>query len=250
LFGREPVARETRLRVGLRGEWFDVDDRLNRFDPMGDTFLIPGPLGGPSGFALPSSGGLNVVEDIRYDADYRNVRATVELARDCMYAGGLSIGCYWGAGIGRLDFDERVSASIPGFNATARYHTDIDVDSFRLYKGISIEQALTDYLSIFLNADAGVEFNRGRGRDSLDFDPFGASQNSLRERDVGFIASAMGGMDYEVTPDLAFYVSGAWERRTNLPVVVRDGTNPSFLDLRSGNSYEVRAGLKLTFGPP
>jgi hypothetical protein len=174
------------------------------------------------------------------------------MGQKCFYAGGWGIGCFLGTSFTRLDFDERFTGQVPGFNADFAYNTDVEVDNWRLYKGVDAERWFTPHVAAFFRGDIGLDFLDASGRDRLDFNFFGGnptSINRLSDDGTDWSARASGGLKFR-TSLIEAAIGAFWEREPGLPVLHRNGEDRSMVSLERADSWGAFGRVSLGFGPP
>lgn len=224
---------------------FGVDESFGAIDPgAGARLLIPGPTGGASGFSLGGNP-LNIVRDARYSADLMKGGGAVRFGQRTAASNGLSFGVFGSAGYTRITFDEMFSGSIPGLARSFAYDSSVDVDQFRLRLGTEFKlrsRFVTDAGIEFrpeftVSAEVGPDFSHGSGSDRLSFTGFPDSRIGISKSktDLGFSAAVSAGVEFSNGVKLA--VEGRYIRENGLPVLGRDGTNPTRLELESGDAF-------------
>ncbi len=222
----------------------NASTRLMNIDPAGSQLLIPGPLGGASGFSLASAGGLNVVTQADYEAHY---------AWDSFYAkAGLPFDCGpWDfmpfIGIAYTDQEQtsRFSGSIPGFGRSFAYNTMVDVETISPLVGFDAVRHF-DRFSVHGGGLISADFNDAQGYDRLSFTGVADSQAPLNHNDTSLGGRAWAGVTFG-TPQSPFKLSldASYVFVDNTPVVNRDGTNLSSLDFESSDG--LFGSLRATF---
>lgn len=213
-------------------------------DPNGDGLLIPGPLGGASGFALVSAGGLNVVQNATYEADaeWNSFYVKGGLPFDC---GDLKVTPFAGVAYSEQQSMSRFSGSIPGFGRNFAYNTDVYVDTFSGIIGVDLVKDF-DRVSVHGGGLVSIDSNDGSGTDRLSFTGVADSQTSLSNDETTYGARAWTGLTFG-TEKSPFKVSidATYIYQENLPVIMRDGVNPSRLTYDDGDA--VVGSIRATF---
>ncbi|MEX0839530.1 MAG: hypothetical protein WD034_08360 [Parvibaculum sp.] len=222
----------------------DASSSFTNIDPAGDGLLIPGPLGGASGFALPSAGGLNVVSRANFSAsyDWTNIHAKFVMPVECET---LLLFPFAGVGYTRTDFDARFEGAIPGFARDFAYATSIDVDAISPMAGI---EAVRDFGGYSLRAGGlvAVDFNDADGHDRLSFTGFPDSEAALENDDTTVSGRAWVGVTFGTAASpFALSVDFAWVHAGNVPNITRDGVNPTRLDM--DNADAIVGSLRAAF---
>jgi len=248
--------KSTYMKIGFSYAKGDADQQVGTVSPgAGNRTLIPGPGGGSTGFSL---GGFpaNIVQNARYMADLNAFAGRLDLGQMCDYGGGLKVGGYGSVGYRRTNFSESFSGSVPGFAADFRYGTDVNVDQVETRVGLNFDFDLAVKRWLVLQfvtstifsgfVELGPDLLRGRGTDSLSFTGFPDSSAGLSKSGAGFGLSAGMGLSTKLTSGFELGLDGRYDRRPGLPVVTRDGTNPSALELKSADVWtaSVRASFK------
>ncbi len=213
-------------------------------DPNGDRLLIPGPLGGASGFSLVSAGGLNVVTQADYEAHYE---------WDSFYAkAGLPFVCeewlfmpFFGAAYTNQEQTSSFSGNIPGFGRNFAYNTQVDVETISPFIGFDAVRHFNG-VSVHGGGLLSADFNDADGWDRLSFTGAANSQASLSGDDTSLGGRAWAGITFG-TPQSPFKLSldASYVYVDNIPVITRDGTNPSSLGFESADG--VLGTIRATF---
>lgn len=213
-------------------------------DPNGDRLLIPGPLGGASGFSLASAGGLNVVTQADYEAHYE---------WDSFYAKvGLPFVCeewlfmpFFGAAYTDQEQTSSFSGNIPGFGRNFAYNTQVDVETISPFIGFDAVRHFNG-VSVHGGGLLSADFNDADGWDRLSFTGVANSQASLSGDNTSLGGRAWAGITFG-TPQSPFKLSldASYVYVDNIPVITRDGTNPSSLGFESADG--VLGTIRATF---
>ncbi|HBM88757.1 MAG: hypothetical protein P1U69_09075 [Parvibaculaceae bacterium] len=213
-------------------------------DPNGDRLLIPGPLGGASGFSLASAGGLNVVTQADYEAHYE---------WDSFYAKiGLPFVCeewlfmpFFGAAYTDQEQTSSFSGNIPGFGRNFAYNTQVDVETISPFIGFDAVRHFNG-VSVHGGGLLSADFNDADGWDRLSFTGVANSQASLSGDDTSLGGRAWAGITFGA-PQSPFKLSldASYVYVDNIPVITRDGTNPSSLGFESADG--VLGTIRATF---
>ncbi|WOF75017.1 hypothetical protein QMT40_002679 [Parvibaculaceae bacterium PLY_AMNH_Bact1] len=213
-------------------------------DPNGDRLLIPGPLGGASGFSLASAGGLNVVTQADYEAHYEwnSFYAKAGLPFDC---GEWLFMPFFGAAYTDQEQTSSFSGSVPGFGRNFAYNTQVDVETISPFVGFDAVRHF-DGVSLHGGGLLSADFNDADGWDRLSFTGVADSQASLSGDDTSLGGRAWAGITFGV-PESPFKVSldASYVYVDNIPVITRDGTNPSSLGFDSADG--VLGTIRATF---
>lgn len=222
----------------------NASTRVTNIDPAGDRLLIPGPLGGASGFSLVSAGGLNVVTQADYEANYE---------WDSFYAkAGLPFVCeewlfmpFFGAAYTDQAQTSSFSGNIPGFGRNFAYNTQVDVETISPFIGFDAVRHFNG-ISVHGGGLLSADFNDADGWDRLSFTGVANSQTSLSGDDTSLGGRAWAGITFG-TPQSPFKLSldASYVYVDNIPVVTRDGTNPSSLGFESADG--VLGTIRATF---
>lgn len=234
---------------------FGVDESFGVIDPgAGARLLIPGPTGGASGFSLGGNP-LNVVRDARYSADLMKSGGAIKFGQRTAASNGLSFGVFGSAGYARLSFDEMFSGSIPGFARSFAYDSSVNVDQARLRVGaelsaVSPARFLAEDVRIRWGASAevGPDFSHGSGSDRLSFTGFPDSSIGISKSKTDFGFSTGLSVGLELSSGVKLGIEGRYTHETGLPVLVRDGTNPTRLELESGDAFIGMARVTVPLG--
>lgn len=230
--------------LGVSRSSADMTSEYSNIDPGGDGLLIPGPLGGASGFALPSAGGLNVVStaDFSSNYDWLSFYGKMGMPIDC----GLNVFLpFFGIGYTRSDFDARFEGSIPGYGRDFAYNTNINTDTVSPMVGLYVKRKY-DHFNLHAGGLVSVDFNDAKGTDRLSFTAFPDSQVSLKNDDTTVSGRVWAGISFG-TDKSPFELSldAAWIYAGNVPQISRDGINPTMLELKSAEA--VTGTLRATF---
>ncbi|MEQ9195279.1 MAG: hypothetical protein RIE84_00845 [Parvibaculum sp.] len=213
-------------------------------DPMGDGLLIPGPLGGASGFALPSAGGLNVVNNAEFDGNYDwlDFHAKFGMPFEC---GAQVFMPFFGIGLTRGDTDARFSGSIPGYARDFEYNTGIRVDTFSFLAGTNVVHKFKGG-NLHAGGLLSLDLNDAEGTDRLSFTGFPDSRAALDNDDTTVGGRVWAGATFGAAESpFKLSVDVAWIHAANVPTVTRDGTNPSRLNLDSADA--IVGALRASF---
>ena len=95
----------------------------------------------------------------------------------------------------------------------------------------------SDLARLGVFAEVGPDISRGSGNDSLSFTGFPDSSINITKSktDVGFSAGLSAAV--EMNNGLKLGIEGRYMRETGLPVLERDGDNPTKLELKSGDAF-------------
>ncbi len=222
----------------------NASTRVTNIDPAGDRLLIPGPLGGASGFSLASAGGLNVVTQADYEAHYEwdSFYAKAGLPFDC---GPWLFMPFFGAAYTDQEQTSSFSGSIPGFGRNFAYNTMVDVETISPFVGFD---AVRHFNGVSLHGGGLVsaDFNDATGYDRLSFTAVADSQAPLSGDDTSLGGRAWAGVTFGA-PQSPFKLSldASYVYVDNIPVITRDGTNPSSLGFESADG--VLGTIRATF---
>jgi hypothetical protein len=218
--------------------------RVTNIDPAGDRLLIPGPLGGPSGFSLVSAGGLNVVTQADYEAHYEwdSFYAKAGLPFDC---GPWLFMPFFGAAYTDQEQTSSFSGNIPGFGRNFAYNTMVDVETISPFVGFDAVRHFNG-VSIHGGGLVSADFNDADGYDRLSFTGVADSQAMISQDDTSLGGRAWAGVTFG-TPQSPFKLSldASYVYVDNIPVITRDGTNPSSLGFESADG--VLGTIRATF---
>ncbi len=223
-----------------------VSSRNPVIDPMGDGLLIPGPLGGASGFALPSAGGLNVVNNAEFHGDYDwlDFHAKFGMPFECETLVFLP---FFGIGLTRGDTDARFAGSIPGYGRDFEYNTDIRVDTFSFLLGTNVVHEFKGG-NLHAGGLASLDLNDADGADRLSFTGFADSETPLDNDDTTFSGRVWAGATFGAAESpFKLSLDFAWIHAANVPTVTRDGINPSRIDLEAANALVASIGARVRF---
>ena len=213
-------------------------------DPNGDGLLIPGPLGGASGFALVSAGGLNVVQNATYevDAEWDSFYAKGGLPFDC---GDVKVTPFVGVAYSEQESMSRFTGSIPGFGRNFAYNTAVYVDTLSGFVGVDLVKDL-GRVAVHGGGLVSIDSNDGSGTDRLSFTGFPDRQASLNNDETTYGGRAWAGLTFgnDKSP-FKLSIDATYIYQENLPVVDRDGTNPSRLTYDDGDA--VVGSIRATF---
>lgn len=213
-------------------------------DPSGDGLLIPGPLGGASGFALVSAGGLNVVQNATYevDAEWDSFYAKGGLPFDC---GEVKVTPFVGVAYSEQESMSRFTGSIPGFGRNFAYNTAVYVDTLSGFIGVDLEKDL-GRVSVHGGGLVSIDSNDGKGTDRLSFTGVADSQASLSNDETTYGGRAWAGLTFgnDKSP-FKLSIDATYIYQENLPVIIRDGMNPSRLTYDNGDA--VVGSIRTTF---
>jgi len=218
--------------------------RVTNIDPAGDRLLIPGPLGGPSGFSLVSAGGLNVVTQADYEAHYEwdSFYAKAGLPFDC---GPWLFMPFFGAAYTDQEQTSSFSGNIPGFARNFAYNTMVDVETISPFIGFDAIRHFNG-VSIHGGGLLSADINDAHGYDRLSFTGVADSQAMISQDDTSLGGRAWAGVTFGI-PESPFKLSldASYVYVDNIPVITRDGTNPSSLGFESADG--VLGTIRATF---
>ncbi len=239
--------------LGSKGIWTGVgyirttanaSTSLVNIDPAGSRLLIPGPLGGASGFSLASAGGLNLVTQADYEAHYEwdSFFAKAGLPFDC---GPWLFMPFFGVAYTDQEQTSRFSGSIPGFARNFAYNTMVDVETISPLVGVDAVRHFEGF-SLHGGGLLSADFNDAHGYDRLSFTGVADSQAPLDRDDASLGGRAWAGITFGA-PQSPFKLSldASYVYVDNIPVVTRDGTNPSSLGFESADG--VLGTIRATF---
>ena len=208
---------------------------------------IQGPNGSSSGFFLASNPA-NIIQNAVYSANLENTGGNIAIGQTAT-EGGRSVSVFGSIGFNRLSSKEQFSGEIPGFMRDFAYQTDVDVNQVQLRAGAEMVQAFEQAFGMVKvggRVEIGPDISRGRGDDSLRFTGFPTSSRNLSdsEFDVGAKLNLFA-QYWPVPNNVGFIFDIGVTRVTGLPMVERDGTNPSRLDLEPGVAGYAKIGIKV-----
>jgi hypothetical protein len=211
----------------------------------GSQILVPGPLGGASGFAFPLGA---PAQGVTYSNDLSKAGGRVDFGQTTRLPNNLSVDLYGSLGYARTSFDERFSGTISGLNF--RYDSDAHVDQMKLRLGAGLrkEIALQGGLTFSYGGygEIGPDFSWGSGRDRLSVTGFADSSTSpsAARTAPGYRLGLTAGV--QTSAGFKLSLEGAYMRESALPVFDRDGNNPTRLELKSGDVWTgmVRGSLR------
>lgn len=220
-------------------------------DPgLDNTLVLPGPEGGLSGFSLGSSGGLNVIDDATYRALYSGDGGHAGIADQYRLSPKSSLKLGVSLSYDHWNLRESFGGSIPGYARDFEYRDHAGVNSW----GLSLTAAPKFDLShigdsrFYLagHADLGLYQQSGSGTDELSFTGFSDSMEHLHASKTGFSygAGASAGLEWATGLDVRFGVD--YRRLPGMPVVDRNGTDPSALKLKGFGETTVYLRLSLS----
>jgi len=238
-----PAVTTTYGKVSFYHLSADINQQIGTIDPgAGNRLVIPGPLGGPSGFSLGMYP-LNIVRDATYSADFNRTGARIDIGRTTKLQISVDFDFYGSAGYAHSGFEEHFLGSIPGFIRDFVYTSFGRTDQLKLRAGFAVgkqfivSQAFTAHVGVF--AEAGPDISSARGTDSLAFTGFPTSSVGLSasKTDIGFTTgvrlSAKLSNGFQIGAQLSYL------RATGLPVFERDGNEPTVLKLEAGDMWTV-----------
>ena len=241
--GFQPSVTTTYGKVSIYHSEADIDQRIGTIDPgAGNALVIPGPLGGPSGFKL-MAWPLNIIRDATYSADFNRTGARIDFGRTTKLQISVDFDFYGSAGYAHSGFEEHFLGSIPGFIRDFVYTSFGRTDQLKLRAGFAVgkqfivSQAFTAHVGVF--AEVGPDLSWARGSDSLAFTGFPTSSIALStsKTDIGFT----GGVRLSAKLSNGFQIGAqlSYLRATGLPVFERDGNGPTVLKLEAGDMWSV-----------
>jgi hypothetical protein len=225
------------------------------FDPgAGASLPIAGPNGGASGFLL---GGwpLNVATGLYCSATLNDFGTRFGYGKSFQLTASTTLTPKIFASYSHTNFSESLSGSIPGFGRDFRYFTDVEISRFGLGISLGGETRLSDPVAVngwdvtlrYASEFAGFKMS-GSGQDNLDFTGFSTSTQALdkNEGDWGFKLSA--GLGIRNRQGLSLGFDGSYERRPGYSEVVRNGTDPSYLQFNSAGIWTVKGYIRVQLG--
>lgn len=237
---------------GMSFGWNHASDHqsVDMIDP-GDVLDIPGAEGGASGYSLGYNP-YNIVRDAHYSRSQTHYNGA-------LYGGGF----YYIPGTDtrlRIDgfvrydsgsFDEAFGGSIPGYGRDFGYDTRIDTERTTLGAKVSARKYFgrSDTGAFYVGGSGGLDFSytNASGWDTSRFTGYPDSMRKLSADDfgVGFHAGAKIGYRFENGFDLSAGVT--YGREPGSPYVVRNGTDPSQLELGTAEHLIWTIGLSKSF---
>jgi len=248
--GFQPIGTTTYGKVSIYHSKADIDQRVGTIDPgAGNALVLPGPLGGLSGFNLGAYP-LNIIHDATYSADFNRTGGRIDFGRTTKLQISFDLDFYGSAGYAHSGFDERFAGSIPGFMRDFVYTSSSNVDQLKVRAGFAVgkqfvvSQAFTTHVGVF--AEVGPDLSWARGTDSLAFTGFPTSSTALsaQKTDIGFTTGVRLSAKFPNGFGIAAQIS--YLRATGLPVFERDGVAPTVLKLEAGDMWtaSVRGSVK------
>jgi hypothetical protein len=240
------------LEFGISGASAHEQTVTSWFDPgPGASLPIAGPNGGASGFLL---GGwpLNVATGLYYSATLNDVGARFGYGKSFQLTANTTLTPKIFASYSRSDFSESLSGSIPGFGRDFRYFTDVDISRFGVGIGLGGETRLNDPFAAngwdvtlrYASEFAGFKMS-GSGQDNLDFTGFPTSTQALDENEGGWGFKLSAGLGIKNRQGLSLGFDGSYERRPGYPEIVRNGTDPSYLQFNSAGIWTVKGYIRV-----
>ena len=238
----------------------DADSSGGGYDPgAGFRVNIAGAAGGASGVSV---GGhpLNVVSNIQFSNNTEGFGGGggVRLPVAGTPASGTSFEAVIGISGNRLTMNESFGGRIAGFGRDFLYTTDVAVDSAQVDLGVGLTQVVRSGAGgiVIVNGDITVSPGvfSGNGTDRFSFTGIAPSEADLNKTkaDVGIGVSA--GMSFGLLGATvsrnringpSIFVKGSYESRPGFPVIERDGTNPSRLELKRADIFTLSGGLTI-----
>ena len=256
-FGQNPP-KTSFVRLGVDYLSFNVKQGFGSIDPGANTdLLIPGPLGGASGFSIGPNA---VVTGGQYSLDYSQTGFYGDIGIESDYpdwAYPTHLTGYVRGGVYDIGVDERFSGVISAFNREFGYGTQVDATRYIYGVGIEgrsriagfstpSEQDYWDLALRYAGEFGGFRVN-GNGTDSLSFTGFPTSTAHLDASDSGTYYKL--GVGFEVTAGpMKSHLMFGYENMPAVPVIVRDGNNPSQLTFGDSDAWSVKFGVNIGFG--
>ena len=237
------------LALGYTRTRFNKEQRIDQFDPQGETLLVPGTGDGPNGagFSLPSAGGLNVVTNLLYDLEYEQDFAYAKFQKTIPFRGGI-LQPYGGLSYGKLDFRQGFSGSIIGYGRDFDYLSDVEVETVSPILGVQAAFPCDDLpLAWHIGATGTVDFNDATGSDQLDFTGFSRQRVNIENDETTYSYTLNGGVT--IGPRSPFNVSldGFYGRIGNTPQISRDGVGNTRLSLEDTDIFGGMVRTRLQF---
>lgn len=228
----------------------DIEQEFEDIDPGGDDLLIPGPEGGASGFNLSGAGNLNTVTNGRFEGDYDGHGFKGKIGAKFPCGCGTIVTPFVGVRYASLETNLHFSGSVPGFARDFQYRTDVDVDYISPVFGVAASGRFGrnfDWIGWDVRASGAVDFNDAEGRDELSFTGFSPSSQKLENDDTTLSYAVGAGLRFGARSPFSARVGVSYSWVDNVPVVNRDGTTPSKLELEDADAIVGSIRLRAMF---
>ena len=237
------------------------------YDP-GPNFRLnlPGATGGLSGVSIGGNP-LNTITRLSFNNEIDSFGGVVGVSKEFASfgapGGGLTtFGGILGIGGNRLTSNETFEGQIPGFGRDFRYSTNVEVMSGQIDLGVDLTQVLRPPGSGLLIVAYGAltvspTVLSANGVDNFSFTGIAPSSADLSKTKTDIGASINGGLSFGLPGSTvsgnringpSVFVKGGYESRPGFPVIERDGTNPSRLELKRADIVTVSGGITVPFG--
>jgi hypothetical protein len=245
--------------------YFNVDaNGTGAYNP-GTNFRLnlPGAEGGASGVSIGGNP-LNQVTNIVYSNNLESfgggggIRLPIAAT-----PGGLVLNGGIGISGSRLTMNQSFGGQIPGFNRDFLYATNVDVNSARVDLGLGLTQVMRSQgggLFIFNgNLTLSPTTISGNGTDRFSFTGINPSATELNKSKTDLGGAISAGLSVGLPGSILsgnqingpfLFIKGGYESRPGFPVIIRDGTNPSRLDLKQADIFNVSGGISIPLGSP
>jgi hypothetical protein len=234
----------------------DTSQTLGSLDPNGAVLGIPG-TGDPdapfsAGIAVPSAGGLNIVEDIfaSYDYEYYQGGVTVSLP----YAIGPRSILAPIFGVSYLDIDQttKFSGTVPGFGFAFGYDTPVSMSTWQMLGGLRYECKFSEWVGFFAEPSAQINFIDVSGSDRFTLDGTVATAQKVGldkdETHAGLIVKI--GIEIE-PPDQPFdiYLGGRFDYQPDSVTIFRSGERDeqSRANIHYSETYTIEGSFNWNF---
>ncbi|CAN7615952.1 hypothetical protein LJR220_005689 [Bradyrhizobium sp. LjRoot220] len=251
-------------RIFFTFNYFNVDtDSTGAYDPGGGFRLnLAGAQGGASGVSIGGNP-LNRVTNILFSNNTEGFSGGGGIRLPL--GGTLASGTSFDAGIGvtgnRLTSREAFNGQIPGFNRDFSYTSNVSVNSVQLDLGIGATQIFRPTGSgviMLFQGDVTVSPGvfSGNGTDRFSFTGINTSTADLSKSEIDVGVGVSAGLNFGLPGSTvsrnringpSIFVKGGYESRPGFPVIERDGTNPSRLELKRADIFTVSGGVTVPF---
>ncbi len=245
------MTKTTWFNFGVGGFDSSIRQRDLSLEPDGDNLGIPGTgdLSAmyPYGVLLSAP---NDVTGISYDFDSRSRMLWAKWGQDCWYEDFIVSG-FGGLTIGYQDIEQRFGGAIPDYLTDFQYQTQLKTRTYGAFGGARIALPIRSVAGLSAYGFAEGSFNavNVEGWDSLTLSGFiGDSQQvDLSEDGAGWGVGLGVGFDWKFADRFGATLGLSYWGADTHPVVVRDGSTPSRVELEWSDQVWIGGGLNIRF---
>lgn len=237
-----------KITGGIESGRAHQNQMFNALDPMGNNLLIPGVGVGPDGAGFFLPGPTNQITGARYNTEFDYHTFSLNFISEWKTSAPAltvkpSIGLRYEKAVTTSSF----SGDIPLFFRQFAYNTKTDIESISPLIGLDLSYTLNPIFDIFGGVHYAYNFNKGRGRDSLDFTGIAKQTARIRNNKSTDSYGVTVGTTIDLNMPFLLTVQGDYRQLGNVPVIdTRQGVGVSDFSYEDADIYSasLRASIK------